>query len=302
MRFVELRHLRYFIAVAEEGSLKLAAERRLRTAQPSLSRQMRDLETELGFPLMTRSVRGIQLTGAGKIFLEHARAAIAQVEAGILAARLAAQPPRPVFSVGFLVGHELDCLPPAAAILHEMLPGMELRVFSNFSTTLAADLVQGTLDVAFLRRELDPQLEFQTVMREKLVAILPRNHRLASRKTIDARELEQEVFIGISRVPQVLRGVVNDYLNRSGADIVPRFEIDNFPMAISLVESSSGIAIMPASIEAFLPKSVVSRRLRGEQPSIDLMIGYRKGNESPILKAFLSKLSQLIADIQTSRR
>ena len=299
---MELRHLRYFVAVAEEGSLKLAAEQRLRTAQPSLSRQMRDLEAELGFSLMTRSVRGIQLTGAGQVFLDHARAAIAQVEAGILAARLASQPSRPVFSVGFLVGHELDCLPSAAAILHEMLPSMELRVFSNFSTTLAADLVQGTLDVAFLRREPNPELEFQTVMKEKLVAILPRNHRLASRKTIDARELEQEVFIGISRVPQVLRGVVTGYLKRIGVDIKPRFEIDNFPMAISLVESANGIAILPASIEAFLPKSVVSRRLRGEQPLVDLMIGYRQGSRSPILQMFLSKLPQLIAEVQTNRR
>ena len=133
---MELRHLRYFVAVAEEGSLKLAAEKRLRTAQPSLSRQMRDLEAELGFALMTRSVRGIKLTQAGQIFLDHARVALAQVEAGTLAARLAAQPPKPVFSLGILVGHEVDCLPAATAILQETMPSIELRIFTNFSTTL----------------------------------------------------------------------------------------------------------------------------------------------------------------------
>lgn len=299
---MELRHLRYFIAVAEEGSFKLAAQKRLHTAQPSLSRQIRDLEAELGFALMTRSIRGIQLTEAGRIFLDHARLALAQVEAGTLAARLAAQPPRPVFSLGFLVGHEVDCLPLATAILQDMMPSIELRIVSNFSVTLAADLLRGALDAAFLRREPEPDLEFRLVMKERLVAILPRSHRLASRKAIDAHELEHEAFIGISRVPHVLRGVVTDYLKKAGVEIVPRFEIDSFPMALSLVEAANGVAILPASIEGFLPNSVVSRRLRGDQPTVDLMVGFRRTNVSPILRTFLSKLPELTAQIQSRAR
>ena len=295
---MELRHLRYFIAVAEEGSLKLAAEKRLRTAQPSLSRQMRNLEAELGFALMTRSVRGIKLTEAGQIFLGHARVALAQVEAGTLAARLAAQPPKPVFSLGILVGHEVDCLPAATAILQETMPGIELRIFTNFSTTLAADLSRGALDVAFLRHEPEPDLEFQLVVREKLVAIMQRTHRLAQRKAFDVSGLEHETFIGVSRVPQILRGVVADYLKRAGIEVVPRYEFDNFPMAISLIEAANGVAITPASIKRFLPTSVVSRRLRGEQPTVDLMIGYRKDNRSPIVRRFLSSLPELIARME----
>src|SRR3989442_2250120 len=88
---MELRHLRYFVAVAEEGSLTVAAERRLHTAQPSLSRQMQDLEYEVGTQLMVRSVRGIELTAAGRVFLDHARLALAQVEAGPGRARPAAR-------------------------------------------------------------------------------------------------------------------------------------------------------------------------------------------------------------------
>src|SRR6516162_8961567 len=99
---VELRHLRYFVAVAEEGSLTVAAERRLHTTQPSLSRQIRDLESEVGAQLMTRSIRGIELTAAGRIFLDHARLALAQVEAAGQAARRAARPARPLFAIGFL--------------------------------------------------------------------------------------------------------------------------------------------------------------------------------------------------------
>jgi LysR family transcriptional regulator, hca operon transcriptional activator len=108
---MELRHLRYFIAVAEAGSLTLAAEKRLHTARPSLSRQIRDLEYEVGVQLMTRSVHGIELTPAGRAFLDHARLAVTQAEAATEAARRAAQPPRTLFAIGFLTGYEMDWLP-----------------------------------------------------------------------------------------------------------------------------------------------------------------------------------------------
>src|SRR5258705_3982582 len=99
---MELRHLRYFVAVAEEGSLTVAAERRLHTSQPSLSRQIRDLEDEVGAQLLIRGARGIELTTAGRVFLDHARLALAQVEAAANAARRAAQTAQPSFVLGFL--------------------------------------------------------------------------------------------------------------------------------------------------------------------------------------------------------
>src|SRR6476619_7077921 len=105
---MELRHLRYFIAVAEEGSLTLAAEKRLHTAQPSLSRQIRDLEQEVGVQLLSRSAHGIELTPAGRAFLDHARLALTQAETAAEAARRAAQPARPTFALGFLTGKEID--------------------------------------------------------------------------------------------------------------------------------------------------------------------------------------------------
>ena len=128
---MELRHLRYFIAVAEEGSLTLAAEKRLHTAQPSLSRQIRDLEYEVGVQLMSRSVRGIELTAAGRAFLDHARLALAQVEATIEAARRAAHPAKPTFALGFLTGQEMDWLPEAMRLLRDELPNIEISVSSQ---------------------------------------------------------------------------------------------------------------------------------------------------------------------------
>src|ERR1700710_2944197 len=99
---MDLRHLRYFIAIAEEGSLTVAAEKRLHTAQPSLSRQMRDLEAELGCALMIRSARGIELTAAGRVFLDHARVALTHIESMVEATRRAATPAKASFVVGFL--------------------------------------------------------------------------------------------------------------------------------------------------------------------------------------------------------
>jgi len=110
---MELRHLRYFIAVADAGSLTVAAEEKLHTSQPSLSRQIRDLEEEVGANSWIRRARGIDLTAAGRAFLDHARLVLSQVEAGAEAARRVAHPAKPCFSMGFLTGHELTWMPEA---------------------------------------------------------------------------------------------------------------------------------------------------------------------------------------------
>ena len=278
--------------------MKLAAEKRLHTAQPSLSRQIRDLEREVGAQLLRRSARGVELTEAGRVFLDHARLSLAQAEAAVESARRVAHPAKPVFAVGFLVGHEGDCIPPATDLLRDDLPGLEVRVFSGFSVDLAEDLLRGRLDVAFLRREPIADLDYLPVLNEPLLAILPSDHRLAAGAAVDPRELAQETFIGISPVPRILREVVNGYLERSNVKVAPRFEMDNFAMAMSLVRSTGGVALLPASIEAYLPPALVSRPLRGEQPTIDLMIGFRRGNKSLILAKFLKRIGDLAARVQ----
>src|SRR6266446_1734269 len=171
---MELRHLRYFIAVAEEGSLTLAAEKRLHTAQPSLSRQIRDLEYEVGVPLMSRSVHGIELTDAGRAFLDHARLALAQTEAAVAAARRAAQPSKPMFALGFLTGQEMDWLPEAMRILRDELPNIDVTVSSQYSPDLSEGLMRGKLDVAFLRPDVrTADLIYKVATSEPLVVILP---------------------------------------------------------------------------------------------------------------------------------
>jgi LysR family hca operon transcriptional activator len=295
---MELRHLRYFVAVAEEGSFTVAAERRLHTAQPSLSRQIRDLEYEVGVQLMTRNVRGIELTAAGRAFLDHARLALAQVEAAREAARRAARPAKTTFALGFLTGQEMDWLPPAMRILRDELPNIEVTVSSQYSPALAQALVRGSLDLAFLRAEAQmPELRYRTVTTEPLVVILPSDHRLAAEDAVSPRDLVAETFIGMSDTAPTLRVVIADYLKRSGVELTPSHEVDNISMAISLVASTRGVALAPLYVRNFLPWSVTARPIKGEGPTIDLVVGYHEANASPILELFLSRMDDLISRV-----
>jgi LysR family hca operon transcriptional activator len=295
---MELRHLRYFVAVAEEGSLTVAAEKRLHTAQPSLSRQIRDLEYEVGVPLLSRSVHGVELTAAGRALLDHARLALTQAEAAAEAARRAAQPSKQIFAMGFLTGQEVDWLPRATSVLRDELSNIEIRVSSDHSAMLADELQRGKIDIAFLRAEQVPDLEFKLVATEPLVVVLPSDHRLAAREAIDPRDLVGETYIGISQVPRVLRAVIRDYFKRTGIEIVPALEIDNYAMAISLVASTRGFALLPASAENFVPWSVVTRPILGDVPTIDTVVGYHKANTSALLKRFLAKIDNLATRVQ----
>jgi LysR family hca operon transcriptional activator len=296
---MELRHLRYFIAVAEAGSLTEAAEQRLYTSQPSLSRQIRDLESHVGVQLFSRSVRGVELTDAGKAFLEHARLALMHVDAAAETARRAAQPERKTFAIGFQTGHEMNWLPPAMQILHDALQEIEVTVSSDYSPDLAEALTRGRLDLAFLRVEPGYDLEYRVVDREPLIVLMPNDHRLTARSSVSPQALAGEIFIGGSNKAAVLQTVTEDYIRRSGIDIKLDHGVDNMAMAISLVASTRGVALMPEYATNLLPPSVVSRPLKGEAPTIDIAVGYSKSNTSPVLERFVARLDELVTQRHT---
>src|ERR1700758_1735420 len=295
---MELRHLKYFVAVVEEGSLTTAAERRLHTSQPSLSRQIRDLEHQVGAELLSRSVNGVELTAAGKAFLDHARLALMQVDAAVEAARKAAQPARKTFAIGFQTGHEMNWLPRAMHVLRDELKNIEVTISSDYSPDLAEALVRGQLDLAFLRVEPGYDLGYHVVDREPLIVLMPSDHRLTARQAIHPREFVGEIFIGGSNKATVLRAVTEDYLRSCGLDIKLDHGVDNMAMAMSLVASTRGLALMPAYAKNLLPWSVVSRPLEGEAPTIDVAGGYNTSNSSPILRLFLSRLNELMGPNQ----
>jgi LysR family transcriptional regulator, hca operon transcriptional activator len=295
---MELRHLRYFVAVAEAGSLTVAAARKLHTSQPSLSRQIRDLEHEVGAQLLTRRARGIELTPAGRAFLNHARAVLSQVEAAGEAARRVAHPAKPCFTMGFLTGHEVTWMPEALRILRDELPNIDVMISSQYSPLLAEGLSKGKIDAAFLRREKGkPELAFRVLVKEPLMVILPSDHRLAALKSISPRDLVDETFVAVSDTAPVLRRIIDNYLKRSGVNITPTHAADHVTMGMSLIASTGGVGLLPAYVQNFLPSSVTSRPLKGDAPTVELVLGYKKSNESPILKLLLSRLDELVARV-----
>jgi LysR family hca operon transcriptional activator len=300
---MELRHLRYFVAVADAGSLTVAAQRILHTSQPSLSRQIRDLEDEVGTPLLMRRARGVDLTPAGRAFLDHARSVLSQVEAASEAARRAAGPAKPCFTMGFLTGHELTWMPEALRILRDELPNIDVMISSQYSPLLADGLVKGKIDAAFLRRERGvPELAYRVLVKEPLMVVLPSNHRLAALRSIGPRDLVGEPFVTVSNTAPVLRAIIDSFLRQSGVNISPAHEADHLAMGMSLIASTRGVGLLPAYAQDFLPASVTSRPLKGDVPTVDLVLGYRKSNQSPILKLLLSRLDELVARVSKKIR
>ena len=234
------------------------------------------------------------MTAAGKAFLDHARLALMQVEAAVEAARRAAQPSRKTFAIGFQTGHEMNWLPRAMHVLRDELKNIEVTISSDYSPDLAEALVRGRLDLAFLRVEPGYALGYHVVDQEPLIVLMPSDHRLTAKEAIHPRDFVGEIFIGGANKAAVLRAVTEDYLRRSGVDIKLDHGVDNMAMAMSLVASTRGLALMPAYAKNLLPSSVVSRPLEGEAPTIDVAVGYSKSNTSPILKLFLSRLDELL--------
>ncbi|HTO66333.1 MAG TPA: LysR family transcriptional regulator [Bradyrhizobium sp.] len=292
---MELRHLRYFVAVAEEGSLSVAAQKRLHTAQPSLSRQIHDLEMELGVQLFVRRPRGIELTPSGRVFLDHARVALLQVEAAAEAARRAAQPEKSAFSIGFHTGYEMDWLPAVMGVLRGKLPSTEITIRSEDSPDLAAALMRGKVDVAFMRPDKNaPGLQFKLLRHDPIVVLMPRDHPLAARRAVRLRDLEGQIYIGVSpsRAP-TLRAAIEDFFKRNGLTMKAAHQAENVSMAISLIASTGGISLLPLYAQNLLPNTIVTRPLQGAPPMVDLMIGYNEANTSPLLKFLLSKVEEI---------
>lgn len=304
---MELRHLRYFVAVAEARSLKLAAEGKLHTTQPSLSRQIRDLEDEVGTPLFVRGAKGVDLTPAGRVFLDHARVMLSQAEAAVLSARQIGRPTKPSFALGFMIGHDTTWLPESLKLLRDELPNIHIVISTQNSPQLAAALSYGGIDAAFLRKEDgSADLEFKTIVEESFEVFLPANHPLAAREKISLQQVVGETFISVSgtalsisgRQP-ALRRAIDKFLSDQRLELRPSHEVDNLGGVMSLIASTGGVALLPRYARTFLPDIVTTRPLEGVGPTIDVSVGYRTANPSPILKLFLSRVGELTARYST---
>ena len=283
---MELRQLRYFVAVAEELSFTRAAAR-LRTAQPSLSQQIRQLEKSVGAKLLDRSRQHVSLTHAGRIFLQQAKDILARVEHAGRLAKQAADGRAGELAVGTFPSADVRILPALRPLVAEHLPDLRLVLHSKYAVEPIAGLESGVLDVAFVRGPLDSDgLEAVELLRERLVIVLPSHHALARRKTIPVKSLDDLPCITMERrlSPALHDAAANLYREaRIRMHAVSR--ADNVLGHLKLVQEGLGFALLPDSISALLPPGVTFRPLDCDPaPTVSVLVAWKAGNASKLVR------------------
>lgn len=291
---VELRHLRYFVAVAEELSFTRAAER-LHIAQPPLSTQVRNLEAELGVELFDRSRRQIALTDAGELLLDEARVLLVQVEQALSATRKAGTGETGRLTIGFIPSASTSTLPAHLRAFRGRYPGVELFLRELPPDELVAQLHAGALDVCFLYLPFDDdRLEQVVVAREPLVAALPEDHRLAgSERPLAMRSLRDEPFVLPARhhMPG-LNARVLDTCRRAGFAPEPvQRDVWLMQTVLGLVAGGLGVALVPSSVQHLNRTGVSFRRLKDPGEPVELGACWRGEDRSPTLRNFTALLA-----------
>lgn len=248
---MELRQLRYFVAVAEERHFSRAAER-LHIAQPALSQQVRRLEHEMKVQLLERTTRSVELTDAGRVLLDEARRVLAGADRALAAVHEAADGTTGLLRMGFVSSAALRIVPTLVLALHQQWPRVRLDLQEGTTDVQLDRIRQGTLDVGLVR-EMVEGLGFavRPIAKEPLVLAVPDNHRLASRKRVHIADLAGEQFVVFPR-SRVSR--LYDHIAALCHQAGVRFEIAQeavqFPTILGLVAARTGVAIVPASLRA----------------------------------------------------
>ena len=291
---MELRHLRQFVAVAEEGHITRAAER-LGLQQPPLSQRIKAIEDELNVQLFLRRPRGVELTEAGRVFLERARATLAHYDGAFEATRSAARGEQGRLCIGIqptTLFHPF--VPVVIRAFRTAYPQVSLTLDECLRTEQIERLRNQQLDIGFLRSALDGQddLLVYPLLNEAMVAALPSDHALVRNGRRDAslylKELSDEQFIIYARQqgPAFYEATMAACLK---AGFTPRLgqEAPRITSALSLVAVGLGVSLVPACLQNMTMNGVVYRRLKGVQPKAVLMLGLRRGDGSPVVRNFV---------------
>ncbi len=293
---MELRQLRYFVAVAEELHFRRAAQR-LHIAQPPLSQQIRKLERELGVELFRRTNRQVELTDAGRIFLEEARRTLSNAERAVEAVRSAARGEVGWLRIGFVGSVSYDLLPRLLSEFRKRYPEVQLDLRQLTTEEQMECLEKGDIDLG-ISRELEEinGLEVVPLLSERLFAALPAEHPLASSEKAELAELSEDSFITVPRreVPRLYDNFV--YLCRT-AGFDPKIvqEALQFPTILGLVSAGLGVAVVPAVVQAFGKTGVAYLPLTDDEAVSEITFAHRSTKESPTLKAFLEIAPQVIS-------
>jgi DNA-binding transcriptional LysR family regulator len=287
---MELRHLRYFVAVAEELHFRRAAER-LHMSQPPLSQQIRALEEEIGVQLLTRNQRRVELTAAGAAFLIRAREILEAVEDAARQARRVQRGEVGRLAVGFVGSAMYSFVPELLHTFREQSPDIALRLQELGTSDQLRQLEDGRLDVGFMRApRAHPDLTFETLLREPVVAALPDLHPLAAQLTVTLDDLRGEPLVLLTRAGAPgLRAALDGTIERLGGEDNIIQEAAEMQTVIGLVAAGVGVSLVPESVRALMRRGVSYRPLDGDAPRVRLEMAWRKADESTVLAAFLAR-------------
>lgn len=292
---MELRHLRYYVAVAEECHFGRAAAR-LHIAQPHLSQQIKVLEGELGVQLLARSTRMVEVSAAGRDFLAQARLILEAVDhAGQRAVRVAAGEVGHL-TVGFTGSATYELLPALARVLRSESPDLGLDLRGEMLTAAQVDgLRKHTLDVGILRPPVrESGLDVKTLRREPLIAVLPRDHRLAAGSSVRLTDLRNEPFITYpSHDRSVVYEAVLNTCQRAGFNPVIGQEVSETSTLVVLVAAGRGVALVPASVQHLNVTGAVYSPLTGATAEVELAVATRQNDDSPHVRRLLARLRTL---------
>jgi DNA-binding transcriptional LysR family regulator len=289
---IELRHFRYFLAVAETLHFGKAAAQ-LGMAQPPLSQQIKTLENIVGYRLFDRTTRGVRLTAVGQYLLEQARKTLERVDQDIEMARRLGKGQEGVLSVGFSGSVMFTRLPFVIERYRRLYPKVELHLQELVTTEQMCALKEGALDLGFLRDgEQDSAVTIEPLISERFVAILPKQHPLAARTSLRPADLREEPFVFYARKMGPL--AFDRMIACCEADgFRPRIVQDTpqWPTAVRLIAAGLGVSIAPACVSSLAMPNVVYKRLRStHRTSVD--IGIRRDFHSPVAAAFLTIIRQ----------
>ncbi|MCU4615587.1 DNA-binding transcriptional regulator HcaR [Acinetobacter sp. NEB149] len=301
---MELRHLRYFITVAEELNFSKAALK-LYTAQPSLSQQIKDLEEDVGVKLLNRTKRKVELTEEGAVFLEQARLTLAQADKAVAMARQVSQAKQQMLRIGFVPVAEMKIFPYILPNLRVQNPDLKIELLSLNNNEQMRLLKKGDLDLTFTRHNFNSdEIESQFVIREPLIFLLPKDHPLAKYERIPVKALNGIDFIIPSAEQSLtLNQAILDFAKANGIEINIVQKADNILFNINSIGMGLGCTILPGYIAPLTMDNTVIRPLDVELPYLDLYVSYHKNNKSYAVSKFLELLTRVFyLDINRSEQ
>lgn len=291
---MELRHLRYFITVAEELNFSKAALK-LYTAQPSLSQQIKDLEEDVGVKLLHRTKRKVELTEEGAVFLEQARLTLAQADKAVAMARQVSKAKQQLLRIGFVPVAEMKVFPYVLPNLRVQNPDLKIELLSLNNLEQMRAIKKGELDVSFTRHNFhNDEIESKFVLREPLIFILPKDHPLAKYERIPVKLLNGiDFIIPAEEQSGTLHNAILDFAKQNNIEFNIVQRADNILFNINSIGMGLGCTILPGYIAPLTMSNTVIRPLDVELPYLDLYVSYRKNTGSVAVQKFVELLTKV---------